>query len=92
MRIEGFIGPEYSNLPGGKTSSSKSKAGHSGSMGQTDGAKLVSAHESLIQAAVAAEEVNVRAVEEARAMLESGQLDTPEAARRVAESLVDLGL
>jgi hypothetical protein len=56
------------------------------------GAEVISSQERLIAAASAAEEVNTRAVEEARALLQSGQWDSPEAARRAAQAILDLGL
>lgn len=96
MRIDGTMGPEYLNLPSGEGKSSKSKIfGNPDS--SSKGAKIdsghehVSAHKSLIQAALAAEEVNSKAVAEARQLLESGQLDTPEAAERAARNMLDLG-
>ena len=55
-------------------------------------AEVVFSQERLIAAAASAEEVNVQAVEEARALLDSGQLDTPEAARRAAEAILKTGL
>ena len=45
-----------------------------------------------IQQAVACEEVDTQAVVEAKKLLESGQLDTPEAAARAAESILSLGI
>ena len=45
-----------------------------------------------VRAAMAAEEVDGQAVAEARKLLQSGQLDTPEAARRAAEALLMVGI
>jgi hypothetical protein len=45
-----------------------------------------------VKLAMAADEVNVKAVEEARRLLEAGELDTPAACDRVAEVLLDRGL
>ena len=42
--------------------------------------------------AAAAEEVRPEAVKEARALLESGQLTSPDALQRTAESLLRLGI
>lgn len=56
------------------------------------GAQVVLSQEKLISAASAAPQVNAQAVAEARALLESGQLDTPEAANRAAQRILDLGL
>ncbi len=92
MRIDGSIGPEYLNLPKGEGKSSKSKASNSSKgADQTGGPERASAHQALIQEALAAEEVNLKAVEQARAMLDSGELDTPEAIKRAAENMLDLG-
>ncbi|MGB2821963.1 MAG: hypothetical protein WBF17_13350 [Phycisphaerae bacterium] len=57
-----------------------------------DGAEVISSQERLIAAASAAEEINAKAVEEARALLQAGQLDTPEAADRAAEAILKMGL
>jgi hypothetical protein len=56
------------------------------------GAQVVLSQEKLISAASAAPEINAQAVAEARALLESGQLDTPEAAQQAAQRILDLGL
>jgi len=56
------------------------------------GAEVISSQERLIAAATGTEEVNAQAVEEARALLDSGQLDTPAAAYRAAEAILQLGL
>jgi hypothetical protein len=56
------------------------------------GAQVVWSQEKLISAASAAPEIDAQAVAEARALLESGQLDTPQAAYRAAQRIVDLGL
>jgi hypothetical protein len=49
-------------------------------------------HAAYIQKAAASDEVNQQAVEEARKMLESGQLDTPQAATRLADAILKFGL
>jgi hypothetical protein len=56
------------------------------------GAQVVRSQEKLISEASAAPEINAQAVAEARALLESGQLDTPQAADRAAQRILDLGL
>lgn len=45
-----------------------------------------------LRAAMAGEEIDEQAVAEARRLLQSGQLDTPEGARRAAEALMRLGI
>lgn len=49
-------------------------------------------HAAYIQKAAGSDEVNQQAVEEARKMLESGQLDTPQAATRLADAILKFGL
>ncbi|MBM4019088.1 MAG: hypothetical protein FJ288_12295 [Planctomycetes bacterium] len=51
-----------------------------------------SALAALVRQAAAADEVNSGAVADARRLLESGQLDTPEAIRRAAESILNRGV
>ncbi|MCK4626684.1 MAG: hypothetical protein KAV00_15325 [Phycisphaerae bacterium] len=45
-----------------------------------------------IQKASACDEVNHQSVAEAKKLLESGQLDTPEAAKRAAERIISMGI
>jgi hypothetical protein len=45
-----------------------------------------------VKKASAADDVNLSAVERARKMLESGELDSPEAAARAAKSLLSHGI
>lgn len=45
-----------------------------------------------VEKARAAGAINTAAVAEARRLLESGELDTPEAARRAAEAILEQGL
>jgi hypothetical protein len=47
---------------------------------------------ALIARASEAPDVNLEAVEEARRLIAEGKLDTPEAARRAAENLLDFGI
>lgn len=56
-----------------------------------DDTEIRSALAPYVRAAMAAEEVDEQAVADARNLLRSGQLDSPEAARRAAESLLRLG-
>lgn len=92
MRIDGIFTPEHLTRPNGKAPEGKAKS--SGTQGADAGGLLerASVQPSLIQAALAADDVNVKAVEEARKALLSGELDTPEAARRAAETLLDHGV
>lgn len=93
MRIQGHPNTEYLNrLEEQKKSSSKTSAGQTGGAGKSDSAEAAKVNDSLIQAALSAPEVDAKAVEDARRALQSGELDTPEAARRAAERLLNLGL
>lgn len=91
MRIDGTFGPEFTNLPKGKAGGEKSKAS-TDRTAPAEGLEVISEHKALVQQALATDEVNTQAVEDARQMLESGALDTPEAARRAAQNILDLGL
>ena len=94
MRIDGTYGTEPCGPPGGKGDSGKSSspAGVYKPMGDGDDLTVNSSLEPLVSKARAAEEVNLKAVEEAKGALSSGQLDTPEAIRRAAERILDLGI
>jgi hypothetical protein len=91
VRIEGTFGPEHQKLSKGKDGVGKSKDTAQSIFGETD-AEHVKAEQALLRAAMAAEPVNTKAIEEARELLNSGALDTPEAARRVARRLLTDGL
>ncbi|MCD6304143.1 MAG: hypothetical protein J7M21_04190 [Planctomycetes bacterium] len=54
--------------------------------------ELDAAHKRLIAMAAALDEVDSRAVEQARRLLDSGRLDTPQAAARAAGAILDQGL
>jgi hypothetical protein len=45
-----------------------------------------------VKQALATEDINDQAVAEARQLLQSGQLDTPQTAARAAQAMVDFGL
>lgn len=92
MRIDGISNPEHLNCPNGKASTTTSKSSDARGADAGGGVGRTSAQQSLIEAALAANDVNVQAVEEARKALLSGELDTPEAARRAAETILDQGI
>ncbi len=93
MRIDGPNNrTDFLNLPGGDGKSSKAATSDPKALAVDSGLEHISSQQSLIQDALAASEVNSKAVEEARKMLESGQLDTPEAIKRAAKNMIDLGL
>ena len=91
VRIDGTYGLEPHKASEDKEAAAKELKGKGGLPAATDSAEVVSSQERLIAAAAAADEVDTRAVEEARALLKAGQLDTPEAANRAAEAMLDLG-
>ena len=45
-----------------------------------------------VREALAAEDVDLAAIAEAKRLIASGQLDTPEAVKRAAEAIVELGI
>ena len=54
--------------------------------------EVLSANIDYIRQAIETEDMDPAAVAEARQLLESGQLDTPEVATRAAELIIKLGL
>jgi len=91
------IGGQYSNEAPGIGPRKQDAAGADGAPrpakpGQNAaGLEVSRTHEALIRRAAAAEEVDVKGVEAARKALQAGELDTPEAARRAAQSILDIG-
>lgn len=49
-------------------------------------------YSSIIQQAVNSKDVDLDAVEQAKLALDSGQLDSPDAARSAAEAIINLGI
>jgi anti-sigma28 factor (negative regulator of flagellin synthesis) len=92
VRIDGISNPEHLNCPNGRASASTSKSSDARGADAGDSAGRTSAQRSLIEAALAENDVNTQAVEEARNALLAGELDTPEAARRAAETILDSGV
>lgn len=94
VRIDGTCGVEPHGAPDervpGAAKGPQGSASEAASQ-QAGGLEVIPSQKHLIAAAAASEDVDARAVEEARAVLRSGQLDTPEAAARAAQALVDLG-
>lgn len=94
MRIDGTFGFGTFGVGDGKNAASK--AGKSGSAHGASAmvndpviADLAASYVGQVQAV---EDVNLSAVAEARRLLESGELSSPEAIRRAAQSIVDLGV
>ena len=92
MRIDGIINQEHLNCPNGKASATPSKSSGARGADAGGGVGRSSAQQSLIDVANAVDDVNVQAVEAARKALLSGELDSPEAARRAAQAILDHGL
>lgn len=91
MRINATNGLDPRSL----TTESNKTAGSAKSQCGTDAAaceRVESEYAKLLQAAAGTEEVDQAAVAEARRMLNAGELDTPEAARRAAEAMMRIGL
>ena len=62
---------------------------------QTDGSRRSAAEadfQPYIDRAAEADEIRSEAVEQARRLLASGELDTPETARRAAENILGFGI
>ncbi|MBN1554640.1 MAG: hypothetical protein JXA11_07835 [Phycisphaerae bacterium] len=91
MRIDGISNPEHLNRPNGKASASSSKSSDARGADAGGGVGRTSAQQSLIEAAMTTTDVDAKAVEEARKALLAGELDTPQAARRAAEAILDQG-
>ncbi len=72
------------NIPQTSTSSS-------GATNEAD-SEVLSANIDYIRQAIETEDIDAAAVAEARQLLESGDLDTPEVATRAAELIIKLGL
>jgi hypothetical protein len=93
MRIDGNYSVEPRILPGqsGPTPPKAAGAPASGAQAVQSDPELVARAESFAAQAAAAPEFNEQAVAEARALLEAGQLDSPEAIGRAAGAIADLG-
>jgi len=94
VRIEGNNGAQKQDLQGTDApvagSSRIRPADQTGTVSSRG--ELAPSRKSLAEHAAACEEINSAAVAEARELLEAGLLDTPEAARRAAEMMIDRGL
>lgn len=92
VRIDGTYGMGPQKAAEDREAKTGAAQGGLANQAAGNGAEVVSSQERLIAAASAIEDVNVRAVAEARALLRSGRLDTPESARRAAQGILQLGL
>ena len=93
MRVEGThdIGPR--DFPNGPNAASKPNraTGGSSESGSPASGGVESQLEALIKKVKAGDEINSQAVAEAQKLLESGELDSPEAIERAAEALIRFG-
>ena len=82
-------------MPVPETTASASKASsptQTASDEAASGIEVVQAEKAYVQQALASEEVNQAAVDEARKLLAAGQLDNSEACLRAAEAMLARGL
>ena len=94
MRIDSTNNTNIQNpLQGGNSLQQASGLANARQTAQTGRPQTTEAvHESYIRKAVASESVDLQAVAEAKALLETGQLDTPGAIARAAENIVIRGI
>jgi len=71
---------------------SKARAAKSGDVAATDKVDQAGQTQSLVLQALSAHDFRPEAVAEAKRMMDSGELDTPENVMRAAEKLVDMGI
>ena len=93
MRIDGTFGYETGGVTG-KNGPAGQRAGKAPRAVRPDAGVEVaaSAHQTYIEKALAAAEVDASAVAEARRLLDEGLLDTSEAVERLADAIVTGGL
>jgi len=94
MRIDGTAGAGPQGLPEDKAWASKSRptAGPAGPELTPDDPQVRYLHGKYSQQACLVNEIDDEAITEARRLLRTGQLDTPQAIRRAAEAILALGL
>lgn len=92
MRIDPTHGPEPHGVPEGKPGAAKPTR-PAGAEGKPtgDSAEVLPAHKPYVRKAMEADEIDLQAVEEARKLLESGELFTPEAVGRAARNVLTQG-
>jgi hypothetical protein len=94
MRIDPTAGPNPQSLPAGHSPAARTpRAADAGADEATcDYRRVPSGYGAYVRMAAGAEAIDTAAVTRARELLRSGQLDTPQAARRAAEALLSIGL
>ena len=92
MRIDPTHGPEPHSLPEGKPGAANPTRPAGAEQKPTGGsAELLAAHKPYVSKAMEADEIDLQAVQDAKRLLESGQLFTPEAVLRAARNLLEDG-
>ena len=90
MRVDGTSGldpPASQGQPAAPARRPSAKGG-AGETGEGWAVERPAADKALVQKAKASPEVDLKAVAEAKRLLASGRLDTPEAIRRAAEAIL----
>ena len=89
MRIDPTHGTEPHGLADGKPGSAKpTRPAGTEQRPTADSAELLAAHKPYVSKAMEGDEINLQAVQEARRLLESGELFSPEAILRAARNLL----
>ena len=93
MRIDKAHGIEppnpAENRPGGAAPANLAKK--PGTEAAVDGSQIRADSQPYVRQVMALPEVDQQAVEQARALIQAGQLDTADALERLANKLLDLG-
>jgi hypothetical protein len=93
VRIDKTNGYEPQGLPtSGRPTAKPGKPAAAGVNEDVDGAQIDLTSAALARQAASSADVNAAAVQEAKQLLQSGQLDTPEAIRRAAQAILTTGL
>ena len=91
MRIDGTHGMDPRAVPESAAAAGKPVRPAPREGKDPQGVELLSSQQAYVDQAAAAEEIDQKAVAEARELIRTGQLDTPEALRRAAEALLKFG-
>lgn len=92
MRIDPTHSPEPHGLPEGKPGAAKPTRPTGAEENTTAGsAELLATHKPYVRKAMEADEIDLQAVQEAKRLLESGELLSPEGVRRAARNLLTDG-
>ena len=94
MRIDGTHNVDPRGLPEGSTPVSQTprSKGSQGAGSAPDDQVILESPGPYVRQALAGEDVNLQAIEEAKKLLASGQLDTPQAILRAAEAIIERGI